>query len=133
MKIESGKRVKLAYTLTDASGNTIESSKDKGPLEFVVGGGQIPLPDLEKQLLGLAEGEEKIGKLPIPVEDPPTMQQKKDAFPADADLNVGSFFEANYEGQPVLLRVREAEDDQVTVEVLSFLSYDVKVLEVSDS
>jgi uncharacterized alkaline shock family protein YloU len=46
---------------------------------------------------------------------------------------VGSFFEANYEGQPVLLRVREAEDDQVTVEVLSFLSYDVKVLEVSDS
>jgi FKBP-type peptidyl-prolyl cis-trans isomerase SlyD len=131
MKIEQGKRVKLDYTLTDAGGNVIESSQQKGPLEFVVGGGQIPVPNLEEQLIGMEEGAEREGKLPIPVEDPPKMEQPTDSFPSDAGLKVGSFFEANYEGQPVILRVSDITKEKVTVEVLNYLTYKVKVLEVS--
>ena len=130
MKIEQGRNVKLSYTLKSSNGDVIESSKDKGPLSFVVGSGQLPVPDLEQQILGLSKGDTKEGKLPIPTEDPPKKKQPRSAFPPNVDLKVGTFFEANLEGTPVALRVAETTPEQVVVEVLRYLEYTVEVLDV---
>lgn len=134
MKIEKGKRVKLDYELKNENGDLIESSKEKGPLEYVHGSGQIPLPDLENQLLGLEKGATKEGKLPIPIENAPKEEYKKSVFPADQPLTVGTYFEAKRpDGSPVLLKVVAAEDENVTVELLPFLFYKVTVLDVTDA
>lgn len=132
MKIEKGRNVKLSYLLKSSNGDVIESSKDKGPLTFIVGSGQLPVPDLEKQILGLSKGDKKEGKLPIPVENPPKREQPRSAFPADADLEVGSFFEANLEETPVVLKVAETTPEKVVVEVLHYLEYAVEVLDVGE-
>ncbi len=134
MEIAKGKRVKLDYELRNENGDLIESSKDKGPLEYVHGSGQIPLPDLENQLIGLKKGDSKEGKLPIPIENAEKQEYDKSVFPADTSLTVGSYFEAKRpDGSPVLLKVVAANTDKVTVEVLPFLLYKVTVLDVSEA
>jgi len=134
MKIEPGKQVTLQYILRNDSGAVIEDSKKSGPLIYVHGSGQIPLPDLEAQLLGLNVGDEKEGLVRIPVENPPREEYKRSTFPADAQLTPGSMFEAKRpDGSPLHLKVIDANDETVTVEIVSFLNYAIKVLNVSDA
>jgi len=134
MKIEPGKQITLEYVLKSEAGEVIENSQRSGPLVYVHGSGQIPLPDLEAQLLGLDVGDEKEGSIPIPVENPPREDYKRSMFPADAQLEPGSMFEAKRsDGSPLHLKVIEATDDTVIVEIVSFLNYAIKVLDVSDA
>lgn len=55
---QEGKMVKVDYTLT-VDGKEIETSIGKKPLEFVLGDKSI-IPGLEKGLLGMRVGEEKL-------------------------------------------------------------------------
>ncbi len=59
--ITKGSKVKFDYVLT-VEGHQIESTKDKGPLEFVQGEGKIFL-GLENQMYGLKTGEKKMIKV----------------------------------------------------------------------
>lgn len=130
MKIENGTKVKLEYSLT-LDGNVVESSQDKGPLEFTHGSGDIPLPDLEVQLEGLSEGDEKEGSFPLPGEHP-KQELPKTNFPEDAKLEPGQPFEAKRpDGAPVFFKIVEVTDEKVTVEIVPHLFFKVKVLEVS--
>ncbi len=134
MRIEKGKRVKLDYELRNENNDIIESSKDKGPLEYVHGSGQIPLPDLENQLLGLEKGATKEGKLPIPIENAAREEYDKSMFPEDQALTLGTYFEAKRpDGSPVILKVVATSEDKITVELLPFLFYKVTVLDLSDA
>ncbi len=42
MKIEQGKKIKMEYEIGIEGGETIESSADRGPLEFIHGTGAMP-------------------------------------------------------------------------------------------
>lgn len=57
-RIGEGTRVELAYRLLDQDGNIVESSEEEGPMELVVGQGDI-FPVLEQALVGLTEGDER--------------------------------------------------------------------------
>lgn len=130
MKIEKGTKVKLEYSLT-LQGNVIESSEDKGPLEYTHGSGDIPLADLEAQLEGLEQGEEKEGHFPLPGEHP-TQELPKSNFPKDAKFEPGQPFEAKRsDGTPVFFKIVSTTDDKVTVEIVPHLFFKVKVLEVA--
>ena len=130
MKIEKGTRVKLEYTLT-LNGNVIESSEEKGPLEFTHGSGDIPLADLETQLIGLKKGEEKEGSFPVPGEHE-KQELPKSNFPEDAKLEEGQPFEAHRpDGTPVFFKVVEVTEDKVTVEIVPHIFFKVKVLDVT--
>lgn len=59
--ITQGSKVKFDYVLT-VEGNQIDSTKDKGPLEFVQGEGTLFL-GLENQMFGLKAGEKKTIKV----------------------------------------------------------------------
>lgn len=63
--IESGKKVKLHYTLT-VEGEVIDSSTGEETFEYTHGVGQI-IPGLEKQLEGLEVGDER--DIAIPPQD----------------------------------------------------------------
>ncbi len=56
MSIENGKVVTLHYTLKDARGEQVESSREREPMSYLHGAGNI-IPGLEKALEGKAQGD----------------------------------------------------------------------------
>lgn len=143
MKIASGLLVKLEYELAIEGGDVLESSRDRGPLQYEHGSGKM-LPGLETRLEGLAEGDEKEGV--IPAEEAygaadqglPTTMIDRSEFPKDVKLAEGTRFEASGpEGNPVTLQVMGIDDDEVTVCFIHPLAdknirFKIKVLGVSD-
>lgn len=94
--IDKGKKVKIHYVLT-VEGQEVDSSRDRGPLEYEHGSGQI-VPGLERQLEGLKPGdhqdimvsaEEGYG----PVQKENIVEVPRDRLPPD-NLEVGSVLSA---------------------------------------
>lgn len=56
MNIEDKKVVAFHYTLTDENGGTVESSREREPMSYLHGAGNI-IPGLEKAMAGRAAGE----------------------------------------------------------------------------
>src|ERR1044071_5588684 len=97
LAIQAGSMVAFDYTLTDESGNVIDTSKGKETMHYVHGKGQI-IPGLEKELAGMTVGSEK--KVTVKPEDaygqvnPQAFQEvPKDKIPAEA-LKVGAVLPA---------------------------------------
>lgn len=123
MKIESGTVVTLAYDITTANGEIVESSDISGPISLLHGV-QTIIPGLAKRLEGLEEGAEATFEFP-PAEafgtaaDAPTQVMNKAEFPAGTAFEVGSKFVAKLpNGQPLHLEVREVADETLTVAML---------------
>jgi len=141
MVIEDRKVVTLDYTLTDQSGEVLDTSKGDEPLIYLHGSGNI-IPGLERALLGKSQG----AALQVTVQpadgygdrDESLMQQiPKDRFDGE-DLEVGMQFQANGPEGPVLLTVVDVGDESVTVDANHplagrVLAFDVTVLDVRDA
>lgn len=56
MNISNNKIVTFHYTLTNAAGETIETSRERGPMSYLHGAGSI-IKGLEKALEGKSEGD----------------------------------------------------------------------------
>lgn len=56
MPIEQNKVVSFHYTLSNAGGNTIESSQGRNPMVYLHGAGNI-IPGLEKEMAGKTAGD----------------------------------------------------------------------------
>lgn len=54
----TGDTVKVHYTGTLDDGTVFDSSVEKEPLQFIIGGGQL-IPDFEKAVIGMEAGESK--------------------------------------------------------------------------
>ncbi|MGH7197873.1 MAG: FKBP-type peptidyl-prolyl cis-trans isomerase [Candidatus Omnitrophota bacterium] len=55
--------ISFHYTLTDAAGKVLDSSKDRATLSFMEGAGQI-IPGLERGLAALKKGDKKRIEVP---------------------------------------------------------------------
>jgi FKBP-type peptidyl-prolyl cis-trans isomerase 2 len=115
--------VTLAYDITTANGEIVESSDISGPISLLHGV-QTLIPGLAKRLEGLEEGAEETFEFP-PEEafgsaaDAPTQVMSKNEFPDGTKFEVGSKFVAKLpNGQPLHLEVREIADDTLTVAML---------------
>jgi FKBP-type peptidyl-prolyl cis-trans isomerase 2 len=60
---QSGDRVQVHYTDRLADGTIFDSSRQREPLEFTLGGGEI-LPDVEQAVLGMTAGASKTITIP---------------------------------------------------------------------
>ena len=60
---KKGDKVKLSYQLKLENGTAFETSDTHGPLEFVVGEGQVMAP-LEEGVIGMSPGESKVIQVP---------------------------------------------------------------------
>jgi FKBP-type peptidyl-prolyl cis-trans isomerase SlyD len=142
MKIGKGKVVSIDYTLTDARGEILDSSKGNTPLSYIQGHGNI-IPGLENSLEGRSAGDSF--KLTVPPKDAygereegRTMHIKREQFKGVDDLEVGMQFHAQGEGGPQVVTITAIEGDTVTVDgnhPLSgmTLNFDVSVVEVRDA
>lgn len=112
MRVEEGKLVTLEYTITTTTGELIESSIGRGETPTFAFGPSCGLPPgLIARMNGMVEGEEKEFELP-PEEafgtevTAPTRELKRSAFPADADLKIGSLFQGDLPGTELSFKMK---------------------------
>ena len=141
MKIAAGKRVLMEYELAVEGGEVIESSKERGPLEYVHGTGKM-LPGLESRIEGLQPGDEKEGVIPAAeaygtLDSLPTKTIPLSEFPPGTEVKEQMVFEAQFKGNPVSFTVLEVKGDEATVRFNHPLAgkdirFSVKILDVTD-
>jgi len=137
--VSAGKKVKFDYTLT-VDGKVADSSKDRGPLEYVQGEHNI-IPGLEKELEGMKVGESKTVKVAAKdgygeVNPEAFKEVNKSELPKEAPLEVGKVLVASDgEGRQMPIVISEVKKDTV---VLNFnhplagkdLTFDVKIVSI---
>jgi len=138
MQISKNKVAGIHYTLTDNDGNTIDSSRERDPLYYIQGNGNL-IQGMEEGLEGKTQGD----KFQIKVSpdkgygevDPKLVQDvPKTAF-GEQEIKQGMRFQTS-QGQVVT--VTEVKLDSVTVDANHplagmELNFDVEVMEVRDA
>lgn len=120
MQVQENKVVGIHYTLKNDSGDVLDSSEGREPLQFLHGKGNI-INGLEKALEGKSSGdtvevtvepEEGYGQYREElVQDVP-----KSAFQGVDDLQVGMRFQAQTEQGALPIKIKSIQEDTVTVD-----------------
>jgi len=142
MKIAHQKVVTIEYTLRDEEGTVLDSSKERKPLAYIHGMGNL-IPGLETHLNGKSAGDTL--NVSIPPADGygehdalQVIQVSRKQFEGIEKLEVGmQFVTSTPDGQQVVT-VSKIEDDKITVDgnhplAGKTLNFDVKVIEVRDA
>lgn len=143
MKVEKNKVVSINYTLTDDSGEVLDSSEGGEPLAYLHGQGNL-IPGLETELEGKSEGDtfrtaidpaDGYGEY----NDALIAEVPRDRFTGVDEINVGMEFQAQTsDGGSQIVRVTEVSDEAVKVDANhplagQTLHFDVTVAGVRDA
>ena len=138
----STRLLRLEYEIRTTGGDVLESSADRGPLEFVPGRRRL-LPALEQVIARLRVGDEVRGELEAArafgdESVLPTMEISRGEFPAGEMPEAGKKYEAKTgDGNAVTFRVLSASERFVHVRLLhpladADLEYRFKLIAVDD-
>ena len=123
MKIAPGSVVTLAYDISTAEGEVVESSSLSGPITFIQGQGTM-LPGLDTKILGMEQGEEATFEL-APAEafgmpdDGPLHTIPRNEFPSQSAIEQGKTYEARLPGgQAIQLKVVEISEGEITARMV---------------
>jgi FKBP-type peptidyl-prolyl cis-trans isomerase SlyD len=137
--VKDGLSVSFDYTLKDADGKVIETSKGNKPLNYIHGQKSM-IPGLEKQLAGMKVGDEKNVRVKPedaygPVNKNAFQEVPKEKIPANG-LKLGAVLAAKSpEGQVVPMRVHEIKEKTVVMDMNhpmagKTLVFDVKIVDI---
>jgi FKBP-type peptidyl-prolyl cis-trans isomerase SlyD len=139
MRIDVDTIVSFHYTLTDATGEVLDTSRGREPVSYLHGHGQI-FPGLERQLTGLAAGDRATLMVPAAEgygERRPelTVSVRRDQFPDDFQLTIGSQVMSQGTEQPMVFTIAGVEGDTVLLDgnhplAGKDLHFDVEVIHV---
>jgi len=141
MIISENAVVLFHYTLTDESGNELDSSTGKDPLAYMHGHKNI-IPGLEKELDGKTAGDVMIVTIKAAEADGETQDERIQEIPRTSfqteEMSVGMRFEAKTPNGPVSVVVTEVNDETVTVDgnhplAGKDLTFDVRVDSVREA
>ena len=137
--IEDGSTVRIEYTLKDAAGAVLDSTKEREPLRYTHGQQQILL-GLEKELKGLHAGQEKKVTLgpddAYGAVDPAAQTEVPKTMLPEGTLVVGTRLLArNPAGQSRQVTVKEVKDSSVVLDLNHPLAgktlvFELKVVDV---
>ena len=140
-KIKEGDTVKVHYTGKLEDGSVFDSSREKEPLEFTLGKGQL-IPGFEKAVTDMEAGEST--QVTIPAEeaygDPREdliISVPKSQLPDDVEPKVGLQLQVNQpNGEPVPVRVTEVGDENLKLDANHplagrDLTFDIEVVDVT--
>ncbi len=142
MKIEKDTVVSIHYTLRDDSGDVIDSSKDRDPLDFIQGAGQI-IPGIEKALEGRKSGEEM--SVVVEPEDGYGKRDEslvyklpREQFQDIGEIEVGMRFQVNDGDGQLLMNVAAVDEEGVVLDgnhplADMRLSFDITVVNVREA
>jgi len=143
--VSDGKVVIFHYTLTNqATGETLDTSRERGePMPYLHGAQNI-VPGLEEQMVGKAIGDSFIAVVPPEKAygidhgvEPEAVPRTE--FPADAPLQPGMPLRAQTpDGQVVQLWIANLDDENVYVSQMHplagvTLSFDVEIVNIRDA
>jgi len=110
VQVKQGDKVKVHYTLKDAEGNVVETSKDIFPIEFKIGEGKM-IAGFENGVIGMKQAENKT--ISIAPENAYGLRDEKKIFeferknaPSDFDPRVGDTVKMHRpDGKPVAVTI----------------------------
>ncbi len=140
--IETGHKVSVHYTGTFEDGEIFDSSKDRGPLDFEVGAGQM-IKGFDAAVVGMKVGDAKqITLAPEdaygPRNDEMMIDLPRTSFPEDMEITEGMQLQlTNPDGQPVPAMVAVIGEENVTMDVNhpmagKTLTFDIEIVEVNE-
>ncbi len=139
MKITKHTVAMIEYTLKDDAGDVLDRSDDHEPLAYVHGTGTL-IPGLEVELEGRSRGDSFHVRIPPenaygPRDERMIHSVARDQLPADAEIEVGTQFEARHEEGSQIVTVVGIDGDRVHLDANHplagvALNFDVTVVEV---
>lgn len=140
-KAEEGNTVKVHYTGTLKNGEVFDSSKDKEPLEFTLGEGQL-IPGFEKAVIGMNVGDSTTINIPSAEAYGDSREDliiavPKDQLPKEIEPQIGMQLQVNQEnGQPVPVRVADITETELKLDANhplagEDLTFDIELVNVA--
>ncbi len=140
-KAKDGDTVKVHYTGTLENGEVFDTSKEREPLEFQLGEGQL-IPGFEKAVIGMDEGDSTTVEIPSEeaygeVREDLVINVPKDQLPEEVEPKIGMQLQVNQQnGQPIPVRVTEIKDDELVLDANhplagKDLKFEIELLEVA--
>ena len=120
-KAKDGDTVKVHYTGTLENGEVFDTSREREPLEFKLGEGQL-IPGFEKAVIGMNVGDSTTINIPSTEAYGDTREDliiavPKDQLPKEIEPKVGMQLQVNQEnGQPVPVRIAEITDTELKLD-----------------
>jgi peptidylprolyl isomerase len=118
---KQGDTVKVHYTGTLDDGTMFDTSADREPLQFTIGGGQV-IPGFDTAVMDMAPGEIRVSVIPadqaygVHSEELVT-DVDRERFPADMELEIGQQLQVGLtDGQQAVVMVVDLTDTVVTLD-----------------
>ena len=138
---KAGDTVTVHYTGRLADGTIFDTSRDKRPLRFILGTGEV-IQGFEEAVSGMVRGEQKTVTISpeagYGASRPELVETvERNLLPADMTLQAGAQLEVTrQDGSTFLVMVREIAADQVTLDANHPLAgrelvFDIEVLEIT--
>ncbi|MEW6016268.1 MAG: peptidylprolyl isomerase [Candidatus Zixiibacteriota bacterium] len=116
-----GDRVKVHYTGKFVDGTVFDSSNEREPMEFTIGGMQV-IPGFEQAVLGMAPGDSKTEKVACEDayglrRDDMIVEVERQYIPKEINPEVGQLLEMQRsDGQTIPVRVTEVSESTITLD-----------------
>ncbi|MDZ7373603.1 MAG: peptidylprolyl isomerase [candidate division KSB1 bacterium] len=141
MQAQEGDVVRVHYVGKLDDGTVFDSSRDREPIEFVIGGGEI-IPAFEEAVVGMQEGEKKTILIPSdqaygPRREELMLHVAREQFPPDLKPYVGQQLEmVQSNGQSLIVVVAEIDDDGVILDANhplagKDLTFEIELVEIA--
>jgi len=134
-----GDTVRVHYTGTLDDGTVFDSSREREPLEFSLGAGQV-IPGFDQALTGMKPGESKKVTIPAveaygPYRSELVLVVDRSEFPPDIEPGIGDQFQLSQDGQSFVVNVTEVTDQAVTLDANhplagEDLTFDLELVEI---
>lgn len=132
--------VKVHYTGKLKDGTVFDSSKDRSPLQFQLGQGQI-IPGFEQAVVGMNPGETKTVNIPSNQAYGPRLEEliqevPRQQLPTDMEFQVGQRLQLGQEKeQPMIVEVTDVTEASITLDANHPLAgkellFDIELLEI---
>ncbi len=140
---QTGDIVRIHYTGTLADGERFDSSRDRDPLEFKLGSGQV-IAGFDAAVTGMAAGEVKnveIASAQAYGPHNPDGRQifPRDRMPSDVPVEIGTRLQLQSpNGQPIMVTVADVTDNQVVLDANhplagKDLTFEIELVEIVSS
>ncbi|MBN1898028.1 MAG: peptidylprolyl isomerase [Spirochaetes bacterium] len=140
-KAKKGDKVKVHYTGKFNDGTVFDSSKDKEPLQFIIGDGTI-IPGFEKAVSGMEINESKTITIVKdeaygPHRDDMVATVERERLPKDINIKVGQQLQIPQEnGRAIIVRITDIKKDKVTLDANHPLAgkdlvFDIQLVEIA--
>lgn len=138
--VQEKNNVSVHYTGTLENGEVFDSSRDREPLSFEVGAGQM-IPGFEKAVKGMKLNETK--KITIEPSEAygelkPDMVQKisKEQLPPELEVHVGQQLASQMpDGQQIVVTVKDITEEEITIDANhplagKTLNFEIEVVDI---